>query len=57
MWPGLQKSAIWMQKVPIFLHLLYHNVLTIYTNATIYLSMLQNLMGFLLQFTEMGYYI
>ena len=39
-----------------FLLLLYHNLITIYTTATIS-SLLQNLMGFLLQLTEMGYYI
>ena len=33
--------------------LLYHNLLTIYTTATKCSSLLQNLMGFLLQLTEM----
>ena len=34
--------------------LLYHNLITIYTTTTKSLSLLQNLMGFLLQLTEMG---
>ena len=34
--------------------LLYHNLKTIYTTTTKSLSLLQNLMGFLLQLTEMG---
>ena len=34
--------------------LLYHNLITIYTTATKSSSLLQNLMGFLLQLTEMG---
>ena len=34
--------------------LLYHNLKTIYTTATKSSSLLQNLMGFLLQLTEMG---
>ena len=33
--------------------LLYHNLITIYTTATKSSSLLQNLMGFLLQLTEM----
>ena len=36
--------------------LFYHNLLTIYTNTTSW-PLMQNLMGFLLQFTEMEYYI
>ena len=34
--------------------LLYHNLINIYTTATKSSSLLENLMGFLLQFTEMG---
>ena len=34
--------------------LLYHNLVTIYTTTTKSSSLLQNLMGFLLQLTEMG---
>ena len=34
--------------------LLYHNLKTIYTTTTKSSSLLQNLMGFLLQLTEMG---
>ena len=34
--------------------LLYHNLITIYTTAIKSLSLMQNLMGFLLQLTEMG---
>ena len=34
--------------------LLYHNLVTIYTTATKSSSLLQNLMGFLLQLMEMG---
>ena len=34
--------------------LLYHNFITIYTTATKSSSLLQNLMGFLLQLTELG---
>ena len=33
--------------------LLYHNLITIYTTTIKSLSLLQNLMGFLLQLTEM----
>ena len=38
-----------------FSSLLYHNLMTIHTNITKCLLLMQNLMGFLLQFTEMGY--
>ena len=34
--------------------LLYHNLITIYTTATKASSLLQNLVGFYLQLTEMG---
>ena len=34
--------------------LLYHNLITIYTTATKSSSLLENLMGVLLQLTEMG---
>ena len=37
--------------------LLYHNLQTIYTNTTKCLPLLQNLMGFLLQFTQVEYHI
>ena len=42
---------------PIFAFLLYHNLITVYSTTTKPSSLLQNLMGFLLQFTEMGYFI
>ena len=42
------------KKLPILLYLLYHNLITIYTTATKSSSLLQHLMGFLLQLTEMG---
>ena len=38
---------------PIFACLLYHNLVTIYTTATKSSPLLQKLMGFLLQLTEM----
>ena len=40
-----------------FLSLLYHNLQTVYTNTVKSLSLLQNLIGFILKFTEMGYHI
>ena len=42
------------KKSPILLCFLYHNLITIYTTATKSSSLLQNLMAFLLQLTEMG---
>ena len=39
-----------------FLLLLYHNLITTCTNTTKCLLLMQNFMGFLLQFTETGYY-
>ena len=45
------------KKLPIFPSLLYHNLQTVYTNAIKSLSLLQNLMGYLLRFTVMGYHI
>ena len=39
-----------------FLSLLYYNLGNIYTNKIKSTSLLQNLMGFLLKFTEMGYH-
>ena len=42
------------EKLPV---LLYHNVRTICTNNLKSLLLLQNLMGFLLKFTEMAYHI
>ena len=45
------------KKLPIFSYLHYHNLKTIYTNMIKSLSLLQNLMGFLLKFTEMEYHI
>ena len=39
------------------LHLLHRNLITIYTNTTMSFLPLQNLMGFLLQLTEMECYI
>ena len=40
-----------------YLFLLYHTFITIYTTTTKSPSPLQNLMGFLLQFMELGYYV
>ena len=45
------------KKSPIFPYLLYHNLRTVCTNTIKSLSLLQNLMGFLLKFTEMGYHV
>ena len=45
------------KKSLIFLSLLYHNLRIIYTNRAKSLSLLQNLMGFLLKLTETGYRI
>ena len=45
------------KKLLIFLDLFYHNSKTIYINTTKSSSLLQNLVGFLLQLTEMRYYI
>ena len=39
------------------LSLLYHNLTTIYTTIAKSSSLLQNLMGFLLQLTKMRYFI
>ena len=50
------KSTLSVQKIAMFF-LLYHHLLTIYINATKSLPLLQNLMGFLLQFTETEYCI
>ena len=44
------------KKLPILLSFLYHNLVTIYTNEAKCSLLMQNLMGFLLQFTEMGCY-
>ena len=55
MWLDLRTSTIWVQKIAILfsINFLHHNI----TNATKSFSPLQNLMGFLLQFTEMDCYI
>ena len=37
MWPGLQKSAIWAQKIADFSFLLYHNLWTIIETQQIYI--------------------
>ena len=50
MWLGLQPYG--HKKSPIFSSLLYHNLQTANTNNTKSLSLLQNLVGFLLKFTE-----
>ena len=58
MWPGLRKSTMWTQENRRFFpSLLYHNVRTICTNNLKSLSLLLNLMGFLLKFTEMKCHI
>ena len=44
-------------KIANFLSLLNHNLITIYTTPTKSSSLLQNLMGFLLQLMEMRQYI
>ena len=44
-------------KITDFLSWLYHNLGTIYINNTNCLTLLQNLVGYLLKFTEMRYYI
>ena len=57
MWPGLRKLTMWVQKNRQLLAcLLYHNFIkfNIYIIATKFSSLLQNLMGFLLQLSEMG---
>ena len=54
MWSGLQKSTIWAQKIAF---VLYYNFITIYITTTQSSLLLQNLMGFLLQFMELGYYV
>ena len=45
------------KKLSIFLSLLYHNLVTFYTTATISSLLLQNLMVLLLQLTELVYFI
>ena len=45
------------KELPISLSLLYHNLQTTGTNKIKSLSLLQNLMGFLQEFTEMAYHI
>ena len=59
MWPGLQNQSSEPEhkKLLIFLFLLYHNLVAIYTIATNDSSLLQNLMGFLLHLMDMRYYI
>ena len=57
-WLGLQKIDHLSAKSHWFLlYLLYHNLITIDTTTIKSWSQLQNLMGFLLQFTEMRYFI
>ena len=55
MWSGLQKSTMWSQISLFFLSLIDHNLRTVNINDTKFLPLLQNLMGFLRKFTEMGY--
>ena len=51
--PDLQnKPMCEYKKLPIFPFLLYHNLQNIYTNKTKSLSLLQNLIAFLLKFTK-----
>ena len=54
---GTVKKPYEDEKSLIFSFLLYHNVITIHTNMTKCLPLMQNLMEFLLQFTEMEYHI
>ena len=45
-------------KLLIFFQLLsYSNLLLVHTNTTKYSPVVQNLMGIVMEFTEMGYYI
>ena len=53
---GLQKSTTRAQKSPIFSSSSYHNLVTIYTSRTKCLPLLQNSMGYLMQFAEIEYY-
>ena len=46
MWPGLQKSTIWVQKITDFLSWLYHNSIAIYITTKISSSILKSLMDF-----------
>ena len=58
MWPGMQKLTMWAQKNRrFFLSLLYHNLQTICNNKLKTVPLLQNLMGFLLKFTEVACHI
>ena len=41
----------------LLLSLLYHNLTTICANTVKCISLLQNLLGILMHFTELGYYI
>ena len=56
-WTGYAKINFMSPKNCHVLFLLYHHLLTNYMNATKCLPILQNLMGFLLQFTETEYCI
>ena len=42
-------------KMSIFSYLLHHNLIACYTNTTKSLSLLENVVGFLLQFMEIEY--
>ena len=53
---GLQKSTTRAQKIADFSSSPYHNLVTIYTSRTKYLPLLQNSMGYLMQFAEIEYY-
>ena len=53
---GPAKSTSYVStKISDLSYLLYHNIITIYTNTTKQLLLMHNLMAILLQFTEMGY--
>ena len=57
MWLAYKNQPCKRRKSQIFQFLLNHNLQTICTNIIKPLSLLQNLMGFLLKFTEMAYHI
>ena len=44
------------KNLPILLFFLYHNLITVYANKVKSFLLMQKLIGFLLQFTDTGYY-
>ena len=49
-------NHMWVQKIANFLPLLYQNLINIHANKAKCLLLMHNLVGFLLQFTEVVYY-